>query len=1033
MMDPSLIFGVVLGVLFWYYVLSLVNNNIRNRTTAKGDAVSVRNERDLDGSVSDNDVELESLLFDTQPSRPTTKPIPLGRVICGVDVTRVGLRAYTRWIRLFRYIHMKAFLWLYIPFRRRTRIFTRSFDRTKRFLGHSKLQLVLRCCAPIVILHLVTVISCFWLIPIEIWDYGLVLFLGEKRSVFLPVVVAVGLVMFGLSNIGCFHALLANDCWIASCLDRGLLTRLRVEWETANRTRKRRDKEVEQSARAHAQEQQESIHACHDGEFRRVGQFYDLAGEIISVEVFTSSADIAPTVRDWRTALAASHFLVPGFRWVLIFDGEDIFMNDAEELVFEEGDDRILHAVAKHVPELPEAEDPRFAKLSEEQKKDRALILRGIESGRFEYHDLHAYEEFEFRNDREMLEMECENGWGFILDEVGEDGGFIIDDALRHDPQIVSLALKSYPEAFRHGTDALRDDVDVVGRAFVGRTLGSHSSPLLEHAGPRPRQNRDVVLNAIDVHPGNFIYASEDLRDDYVIVERLFAEKKGENMYQYHNDLYLQHVGSRCREIRVLVLRAIARHPDNFQYVAAHLRADRSFILSAAAQSGRILAHVDDPQFQDDIEIARIAVGQSPSALEFVSARLRRNPSIVLKAISLAGSSFEYASDELQQDKDVADFADYVKKNLTRRLDVELDPLFNPTPFAQDRALLEELIWMNPDNYTLLIEKLEAAGVHQDQLAGELLRSDRKLVELFFAAGGYAAHLSEEENGNQNRWRSDRGLLLHLLDHLSDAVSFRSFSEALRDDPDIVRLAIRHRPSNLLNASQRLQTQPGMILAVSGVKKIGMWKHLTSFFSGRSTVDGDSVLENTAVLRGITGTGGDATVLDEIARDESGLQLIRSAMRGTGARSGFFRGAIVTADWESARLVLPKNPDCLRHASEAIRDDKDLVLLAVRYDGEALRHASDRLRGDREVVETAIRETWRARDCAIFEMQMEPRIRELTVNEKRRQEKLEAEVAAYRLGLERQGLVALSCRRKEFLMRLFCGTDDVGNGFSSIV
>ena len=51
---------------------------------------------------------------------------------------------------------------------------------------------------------------------------------------------------------------------------------------------------------------------------------------------------------------------------------------------------------------------------------------------------------------------------------------------------------------------------------------------------------------------------------------------------------------------------------------------------------------------------------------------------------------------------------------------------------------------------------------------------------------------------------------------------------------------------------------------------------------------------------------------------------------------------------------MAQDAHCLRLASEALKDDKELILKAVRLKGNALQFASERLQGDKEVVLTAV-------------------------------------------------------------------------------
>jgi hypothetical protein len=60
----------------------------------------------------------------------------------------------------------------------------------------------------------------------------------------------------------------------------------------------------------------------------------------------------------------------------------------------------------------------------------------------------------------------------------------------------------------------------------------------------------------------------------------------------------------------------------------------------------------------------------------------------------------------------------------------------------------------------------------------------------------------------------------------------------------------------------------------------------------------------------------------------------------------------------------------LKHAFySAHRDDKDLVLDAVRQDWRAIEFASARLQGDREVVREALRQSWRTLEFVSEEIQ----------------------------------------------------------------
>ncbi len=67
-------------------------------------------------------------------------------------------------------------------------------------------------------------------------------------------------------------------------------------------------------------------------------------------------------------------------------------------------------------------------------------------------------------------------------------------------------------------------------------------------------------------------------------------------------------------------------------------------------------------------------------------------------------------------------------------------------------------------------------------------------------------------------------------------------------------------------------------------------------------------------------------------------------------------------DWNDKQSVLEhvKKGGTLIFASEELKNDKDVVLEAVKNDGEALRFASKELQNDKDVVLEAVKQNWRA-------------------------------------------------------------------------
>jgi len=101
----------------------------------------------------------------------------------------------------------------------------------------------------------------------------------------------------------------------------------------------------------------------------------------------------------------------------------------------------------------------------------------------------------------------------------------------------------------------------------------------------------------------------------------------------------------------------------------------------------------------------------------------------------------------------------------------------------------------------------------------------------------------------------------------------------------------------------------------------------------------------------------------------------REVMREAVAWDGFalrYASEALRADRELVVLALESRP-VLRHASEALRADRELVLTAVRlHGGDALRDAAPSLRADREIVLAAVQRNVEALDYAAEHLQADP-------------------------------------------------------------
>ena len=82
------------------------------------------------------------------------------------------------------------------------------------------------------------------------------------------------------------------------------------------------------------------------------------------------------------------------------------------------------------------------------------------------------------------------------------------------------------------------------------------------------------------------------------------------------------------------------------------------------------------------------------------------------------------------------------------------------------------------------------------------------------------------------------------------------------------------------------------------------------------------------------------------------------------------------AAWRAARLHRHQGR-ALEFAAEALHDDEEVVIAAVRQNGYALQWATPRLRADKEVVTEAVRQRGAALGYASTALRMRPDIQAL--------------------------------------------------------
>ncbi|WP_448216750.1 DUF4116 domain-containing protein [Endozoicomonas sp. 2B-B] len=124
------------------------------------------------------------------------------------------------------------------------------------------------------------------------------------------------------------------------------------------------------------------------------------------------------------------------------------------------------------------------------------------------------------------------------------------------------------------------------GREEIKKNLLKHG---LEYASQRVRDDRELVLATVKVHPGDLTYASEELRNDKEIVMSVVTQ----------SGIGLAYAGEEMRDDDEVVMTAFASHPKAFRFASWRIRSDINIIKRVIADDIDRLSWASDRILSD--------------------------------------------------------------------------------------------------------------------------------------------------------------------------------------------------------------------------------------------------------------------------------------------------------------------------------------------------------------------------------------------------------------------------------------------------
>ena len=192
-------------------------------------------------------------------------------------------------------------------------------------------------------------------------------------------------------------------------------------------------------------------------------------------------------------------------------------------------------------------------------------------------------------------------------------------------------------------------------------------------------------------------------------------------------------------------------------------------------------------EFHDDYDVAKAALKKDGLNLSYLSNDLKNNKELVLIAVNQRGSGIQYASDDLRADEEVINAA------------------INNMPGA--------IKFINPKTKDLYIKKIQYSLKFADEGKPEFF-DDKDIVKILIeTAASKHTNLSWLfYNRISDRLRCDKEIALQALRTFdTDDTVLKYLCDDLKDDEEVVHLAVSKNKDNIFYASKRLQKEAGTV------------------------------------------------------------------------------------------------------------------------------------------------------------------------------------------------------------------------------
>lgn len=246
------------------------------------------------------------------------------------------------------------------------------------------------------------------------------------------------------------------------------------------------------------------------------------------------------------------------------------------------------------------------------------------------------------------------DGYVEILEQIRNGGKMLVDLPVeyRDEKEIVLAAVQRHGRNFYGASKRLQDDYDVVIEAIRCPDLGS---------------DIEIVTKAVCLYGCELRFASKALQNNFDVVtiavqQDGYALRYASEAMQDNFDLVLKAVQSNpealifasnaMKDNYDVVLAAVRQNSRVLRYASEALKNNYDVVLAAVRQDGESLQLASDAM-KDNYDLVLLAVGQNGESLKIASPAFRDNFDLVLLAVRNQGRSIVYASPNMRANRTI--------------------------------------------------------------------------------------------------------------------------------------------------------------------------------------------------------------------------------------------------------------------------------------------------------------------------------------------------------------------------------------------